>query len=51
MQSNPLSSDPELTREALEVLKSVEEDVKALREIDFQETPPAVVYEAAIPGK
>ena len=51
MPSNPLSDATELTREALDVLKSVEEDVKALREIDFEETPPAAIFEAAHPGK
>ena len=44
--SNPLGSDTELTPEALEVLKSVQEDVRALREIDFEETPPAAIFEA-----
>ena len=44
--SNQFSPDTELTPEAREVLRSVEEDAKALREIDFGETPPAPVFEA-----
>jgi len=36
-----------LTPEALEVLKSVREDLQALREVDFKETPPAAIFVAA----
>jgi hypothetical protein len=35
-----------LTPEALDVLKIINEDTKKLREIDFGETPPAIVFEA-----
>ena len=45
--SNPIGSDTELTPEALEVLKSVREDLQALREVDFKETPPAAIFVAA----
>lgn len=42
-QSGP---DTELTPDALEVLKGINEETRTLRDIDLGETPPATVFEA-----
>jgi hypothetical protein len=42
-QSEP---DAELMPETLRLLKDIEEEMKALRKIDLDETPPATVFTA-----
>ena len=44
----PSQFDPEtnLTPEALEVLKDINEETQKLRRIDLGDTPPATVFEA-----
>jgi hypothetical protein len=44
----PNRTDPntELTPEAREVLRGIEEETEKLRELDLADTPPATVFEA-----
>ena len=42
-RTNP---DTELTPEALEVLRGIEEETEKLRELDLADAPPAAVFEA-----
>ena len=45
--SNQPDPNTELSPEAAEVLKSIIEDTKALRDLDLGDAPPATVFEAA----
>ena len=42
---NEFSPDNQLTPEAVAVLKDVEPDLRALRNVDLGDTPPAAVFE------